>query len=194
MAIVALIFKILLVTLGSVLGIVYLLAQMWQKVPSAGLKFRTYDYVMYGLIGFCFGVGLDRPEGLLAFVPLLLTKVFASLLIAKNRVAGKGRWVEVKWQKFTPRGFKLPSDVNSQLSRLPGDTHFIVPRFVSVLAVKVIMRSMKKNASKVPVQYKAQQDQAFGMIEQTARNIMRLDKGLSEKLSLPFGELKITRL
>jgi hypothetical protein len=57
------------------------------------------------------------------------------------------------------------------------------------------MKSLRKNASKAPVPMKAgQQQQAFEMVEKLGGSIIRLEKGKSEQLSLPFGVLKVTRL
>lgn len=44
------------------------------------------------------------------FAPLLLAKVISHFSISKNRVIGSGRWMEVQWQRFTPRGFKMPQE------------------------------------------------------------------------------------
>ncbi|MEY4065083.1 MAG: hypothetical protein RIR26_1291, partial [Pseudomonadota bacterium] len=79
--------------------------------------------------------------------------------------------------------------------RLPGDQHILVPRHIGVWAVKYFMKSLRKNASKAPVPMKAgQQQQAFEMVEKLGGSIIRLEKGKSEQLSLPFGVLKVTRL
>jgi hypothetical protein len=61
--------------------------------------------------------------------------------------------------------------------------------------VKYFLKSIRKNASKAPVPMRAnQQAQAFDMVEKMGNNIMKLEKGKTEQVSLPFGVLKVTRL
>lgn len=183
-----------LIAFGALLASVYIVMQLWQKVPTAGFQLKPYDTVTYGLVGFLFGVGLNSYWGLLAFVPLLLAKLLNAKLLQKNRLRGSGRWMEIQWMKMTPKGFQLPAQMAQELQRLPGDTHFIVPRFVSLWAVKFFVKSVRKNADKVPANMRGQEAQAFEMLERMAVNIGRLDAGKTEQLSLPFGLLKITRL
>lgn len=194
MDIVLIVLRILLMTFGLVVSFFYILAQMWQKLPAPKFALKMSDYLTYGAVGFCFGLGLNNNYALLAFLPLLLWKVLASSLFSKNKVAGKGRWMEVQWQRFSPRGFRMPQEAVEQIKRLPGDTHFLIPRFVSLWAVKYFMKNMRKNTHKMPAQMRGQEHQAMDMLEGIARNVSRMDAGKTEKLSLPFGELKITRL
>jgi hypothetical protein len=57
------------------------------------------------------------------------------------------------------------------------------------------MKSIRKNAGKAPVPMRAnQQAQAFDMVEKMGLNIIKLEKGKTEQVSLPFGVLKVTRL
>jgi hypothetical protein len=66
---------------------------------------------------------------------------------------------------------------------------------VGLWAVKYFLKSVRKNASKGPVPMKAaQQEQAFEMVERLGNNIIKLEKGKTEQLALPFGVLKVTRL
>ena len=194
MEIFLLLLRVLLLTIGLLMGTVYCALQLWQPVPSRGIALKGRDYFFMTVVAFLFGFGLQNEWGLLAFVPLLLARLASAHFVQKNRVHGKGRWMEVEWRKFTPRGFQMPSQMKSEISRLPGDVHFLFPRFASLLAIKLFVRSMRKNASRVPRQYHAQQGDAFELIDRTARNITRLDTGRSEQMNLPFGILKVTRL
>lgn len=194
MDIVMLIVRIMLMVFGTAAALFYLLSQMWQKVPSPKLALKVQDSLTYGIVGFCFGLGTNSYWGLLAFVPLLLVKLISHLAISKKRVAGSGRWMEIQWHRFSPKGFRMPQEAMDQIKRLPSDTHFIVPRFVSLFAIRFFLKSMRKNAHKMPQQMRGQEGQAMDMVEGIARNISRLDSGKTEKLSLPFGELKVTRL
>ncbi len=189
------ILRTFMLTVASLMALVYILIQFWRPVPSEGVQFKGRDYFFYAAVSFLFGMGLDNGWGLLAFVPLVLIHVFFCVFVSKNKVHGRGRWMEIEWKKLTPKGFNLPNEMKQELGRLPRDVHFLFPRFASLWAVRFVVRSMKKNASKVPQRYNAnKQADAMGMIETTARNIGRLDTGKSEKMSLPFGVLKITRL
>lgn len=196
MDIVFLILRILLISFAALVGGVYALAHLWRRVPAPKLEFKAYDYIVYGFTGFAFGLGLNNYWGLLAFVPLLLWKLSTGVFVSKSKVVGKGSWMEVEWQRFSPRGFRMPAEAVEQIKRLPNDTHFIVPRSFSLLAIKLFMKNVRKNMGKMGnmPQMRGQEQQALDMIETIARNVTRLDKGKSEKLSLPFGELKITRL
>lgn len=186
--------RILMMIAASVIAVTYLIAQMWQRVPQMPLGFKFYDYIVYGIVGFAFGLGLNNHWALLSFAPLLLAKIVSHFSISKNRVIGSGRWMEIQWQRFTPRGFKMPQEAMQQIGRLPSDAHFVIPRFVSLIAVKMFMKTVRKNMGKAPTTMRGQETQAMDMVEGIARNILRLDKGRTEKLSLPFGELKVTRL
>lgn len=189
-----LVIRILMMVVASIVGVFYLLSQFWQRVPQMPFKLKPHDYVVYAVVAFAFGLGLDNYWGLVAFLPLILVKFAMHFLISKNRVAGGGRWMEVQWQRFTPRGFNMPRDAMQQIGKLPSDAHFLLPRFVSLLAVKMFMKTVRKNMGKAPVPMRGQETQAMDMVESIARNITRLDSGKTEKLSLPFGELKVTRL
>ncbi len=184
----------LLLTVGLLMGLVYLALQLWQPIPSRGISLKGRDYFFLTVVAFLFGFGLQHEWGLLAFVPLLLARLASAHFVQKNKVHGKGRWMEIEWRKFTPRGFQMPAQMKQEIGRLPGDVHFLLPRFASLIALKLFVRSLRRNASKVPQQYHAQQGDAFALIDRTARNISQLDLGKSEQMSLPFGILKITRL
>ncbi len=195
MEIVALIFKSLLGVLAVLIAVLFLAFQLWQRIPSQGLKFKAQDLVGMGIVATLLSLSTNSYWGLAAAIPMLLAKVLSQLLIQKNKVRGSGRWMEVQWTKMTPRGFQIPTQLQSELQRLPGDQHILLPRRVSLWAVKYFLKSIRKNASKAPVPMRAnQQAQAFDMVEKMGTNIMRLEKGKTEQVSLPFGVLKVTRL
>ena len=188
------ILRSLMVAVALFMAVTYVIMQLWQKVPSLSFQLKPYDSITYGLVGFLCGVGFNNYWALLAFAPLLLIKFLSSKQLQKNKLRGSGRWMEVQWQKLTPKGFNIPKQMATELQRLPGDTHFIVPRIASLWAMKYFMKSMRKNSNKIPANMRGQEAQAFEMIEKMAQNITRLDAGKTEQLSLPFGVLKVTRL
>lgn len=194
MEIFLMILRTLLLTIGSVLALIYFIMQFWQPVPASGVRLKGKDWFFYFVVSALFGFGLNNEWGLLAFVPLLLIHVIFQFFIQRNKVYGGGRWMEIEWRKLTPKGFKLPPEMRNELGRLPGDVHFLFPRFASLLAMRFVVRSVRKNASKMPQKYNAKQGDAIGMVENVARNVAKLDSGKTEQLSLPFGVLKITRL
>lgn len=195
MEIFLLVVKILLATVATLMGIVFLVFQLWQRIPAAGIKFKAQDYISFGAVSLLFALAMNSYWGLLACLPMVVAKLASQFFIQKNKVRGSGRWMEVQWTKMTPRGFQIPPQLKSELQRLPGDQHILVPRRIGVWAVKYFMKSLRKNASKAPVPMKAgQQQQAFDMVEKLGGSIIRLEQGKSEQLSLPFGVLKVTRL
>lgn len=195
MEIFLLIVRSLMILLGSVMLIAFLLFQLWQRIPSEGIKFKVQDWIGLGAVGLVFALGTNSYWGLCAAVPMLLAKVLSQMLIQKNRVRGSGRWIEVQWTKMTPRGFQIPQQLSKELQKLPTDQHVLIPRQVGIWAVKYFLKSVKKNAGKGPVPMKAgQQAQAFEMVERLGSNIIKLEPGKTEQLALPFGVLKVTRL
>jgi hypothetical protein len=190
-----LIIRSLMILVGSLMLITFLIFQLWQRIPSAGLSFKTQDIIAFCAIGLIFALGANSYFGLLVLVPMFLCKLLSQWMIQKNRVRGSGRWIEVQWTKMTPRGFQMPQQLTKELQRLPGDQHILLPRQIGVWAVKYFLRSVKKNAAKSPVPMKAgQQAQAFEMVERLGNNIIKLEKGKTEQVALPFGVLKVTRL
>jgi len=195
MEIFLLIVRSLMILLGSVMLIAFMLFQLWQRVPSEGIKFKVQDWIGLGAVGLVFALGTNSYWGLCAAVPMLLAKVLSQLIIQKNRVRGSGRWIEVQWTKMTPRGFQIPQQLSKELQKLPTDQHVLIPRQVGIWAVKYFLKSVKKNAGKGPVPMKAgQQAQAFEMVERLGSKIIKLEPGKTEQLALPFGVLKVTRL
>lgn len=195
MEIVALIFKSLLGVVATLIAVLFLAFQLWQRIPSQGVKFKAQDLVGMGIVATLFSLATNSYWGLAAALPMLLAKLLSQFFIQKNKVRGSGRWMEVQWTKMTPRGFQIPTQLQSELQRLPGDQHILLPRRVSLWAVKYFLKSIRKNANKAPVPMRAQQQaQAFDMVEKMGNNIMKLEKGKTEQVSLPFGVLKVTRL
>lgn len=190
-----LIVRSLMLVLGSLMLVVFMLFQLWQRVPSQGIKFRAQDGITLGAVALIFALGTNSYWGLAAVLPMLLGKLLSQLMIQKNRVRGSGRWIEVQWTKMTPRGFQIPQQLGKELQKLPGDQHVLLPRQVGIWAVKYFLKSVKKNAGKGPVPMRAgQQAQAFEMVERLGSNIIKLEKGKTEQVALPFGVLKVTRL
>jgi len=195
MEIFLIVIKVLLGVLATLLALVFLAFQLWQRIPSAGVSFKAQDFISMGLVALLFALATNSYWGALAFIPMLLVKFASQFFIQKNKVRGSGRWIEVQWTKMTPRGFQIPAQLQSELKGLPGDQHILLPRRIGLWAVKYFLKSVRKNASKGPVPMKAaQQEQAFEMVERLGSNIIKLEKGKTEQLALPFGVLKVTRL
>ena len=183
-----------LMVVGTLLVLLYVVGNLWKKLPAEPLRIKTHDWVMWGVVAALFAFGTNSYWGFLALVPMVATKLVLHAWIQRNRVRGSGRWMEVQWTKMTPRGFQMPREAMSQIQKLPGDQHILVPRFASLMAVNFFSKNMRKNANKMPAQLKGQEDMAFGMIDKITTNIKRLESGKTEKIDLPFGMLKITRL
>jgi hypothetical protein len=196
-----LILRALFMTIGTVLAAIYFLSCLWQRVPQLKFQLKAYDWIAFILMSLIFGIGLNQYWGLLAFLPLLLWKVFTHFRFQKNNVRGKGRWMEVQWNRTTPRGFDLPKQMQSELARLPGNAHILLPRLAFVFALTQGMKVLKKNASKsmnamqaMPANMRGRENEAFDMLAKTENNMKRLEPGKTEALTLPFGMLKVTRL
>lgn len=197
---VIIVFRILFLVIGSLTGIIYTLVQLYQKLPTNTFKFSTADYIIYPLVSLIFGFGTNSYYGLAAFVPLLLIKLICNKYISPNKVQGSGSWMEIDWRKLSPKGYnrnvpqQVLDEMNKMINNTPKDTHFIIPRIYAVLAVRFMLRKMKKESSNLPKTFTAQQ-QNLGMEQFTslANNILKLEKGKSEKKDLNIGVLKITR-
>lgn len=195
-----LIFRILFLVIGSLTAIFYTLFQFYQKIPKSSFKLSTPDYLVFSLVSLIFGFGTNSYYGLAAFIPLLLLKYGSHKLITPDKLKDSGKWMEVDWKKLTPRGFNrnvpkhILDEMNKMLNSTPKDTHFIIPRLYAIIAVKIMLRKMKKEAKNMPAGFSAQQ-QNMGMeqINLLAQNIIALDKGKSEKKDFNIGVLKITR-
>ena len=183
-----------LMVIGTLFLALYVVGNLWKKIPAEPLKLKTLDFVSMGVVGSLFAFGLNSYWGLLSIVPILIVKLLSQLLINKNRVRGTGRWMEVHWLKMTPKGFQMPREAMSQIQKLPGDQHILIPRVATMWALTYFTKAMRKNTAKMPQQFRGQEGQAMEMIERIAVNVKRLDAGKTEKVDLPFGVLKITRL
>ncbi len=194
------IFRVLFIVIGALAAIFYTLFQFYQKVPKNSFKLITADYLVYSLVALIFGFGTNSYYGLAAFLPLLLVKFISYKFIAPEKMNGSGMWIEVDWKKLTPRGFNknVPKhyldEMNKVLNSTPKDTHFIIPRLYAIIAVKFMLRKMKKESKNLPGGFSAQQ-QSMGMdqLNSFAQNILNLSKGKSEKKDLNIGVLKVTR-
>lgn len=156
------------------------------------------DIIAAFAIAFLFGLGTNSYYGFLAYAPLLLAKFLCYFFIYPGKVAG-GLWMELRWRKLMPRGFEghLPNTVLSELNKIPGDVHFVIPRPYLLVIIKIFMRNALKASPKnvaVPMNFsRSQQDMAHEALSSLAKNIVNLKKGQIENKQLPFGHLKVTR-
>ena len=199
MDIVLLVFRVLFLVIGSLTALVYILFQFYQKLPKESFKIATADYIVYSVAALIYGFGTNTYYGLAAFVPLLLLKYLSFKTITPNKIGGSGFWMEIDWKKLTPKGFErnvprhFQEEMNKAIQNTPKNTHFIIPRLYAILAVRFMLRKMKKE-NNLQKGFTAQQ-QNMGMEQFTAlaQNIMNLSAGKSEKKDLNIGILKITR-
>ena len=192
-----LIVRILFIVLGALLSLIYLLFQLFQKLPQNKFKFTTADTIILISTAVIFGFGTNSYYGLLAFVPLLMVKFLCMFTLRPERLKGSGRWVEVNWRKLTPRGFEknLPKGVLEEMNKMPKDNHFVIPRFYMLIFIKFISKKMGKETGKnMPGVSQNQQQQALGQMTSIIDSIVKLPPGKTEKKDFPFGVLKVTRL
>lgn len=188
------------ITLAVVAGLLYLLAQMFQPQPSGKFSLKTYDWIVLLSVGLLMALGLNSYWGAALILPLLLWKAAARFVFAVPRVKGKGSWIELRWNKFPPKGFQhLPAATRAQLAsevaRLPKDTRFIIPRFFALLAVKFLMKKARSDASKANIpQLKGKEKETIGKLEEMAASVTSLAPASSKTFNLPFGVLHISRL
>ncbi len=188
------------ITLALVVFILYIVAQVFQRMPQNKIAFQTYDYLVYGSVLLLTALGFNSYWGATAFIPLLLWKWLARFWFTPGRVRGKGRWLELRWSKFPPRGFQqLPRDTIEQMtreiSRLPKDTHFLIPRPIALWAIRYLLKKTKKDASKANMpQLKGRERETFGKLEEMADSVVKLEVTKSKTIHLPFGVLNISRL
>ena len=194
---VILVFRILFLVAGSLTAIAYLLFLLFQKLPKASISLSTADYIVFTAVALIFGFGTNTYYGLAAFAPLLLAKLLAAVVIKPQTLKGSGRWVEVDWRKLTPRGFdrNVPRAVVEEMNKMPKDTHFVIPRFYMLIAIKFISKRMGKEMGKVPAGVSQNQQQlAVGQFTSLIDGIVKLPQGKTEKKDFPFGVLRVTRL
>ncbi len=192
------VFRITFIVVGSLIALIYLLFQLFQKLPSNKLKLSTADYVVFISTALIFGFGTNTYYGLLAFAPLLLVKILCKFTLQPNKLKGSGRWIEIDWRKLTPRGFdkNVPKAVMDEMNKMPKDNHFVIPRFYMLIFIKFISKRMGKEANKGPAGgiSQNQQQMAMGQFTSLIDGIVNLPQGKVEKKDFPFGVLKVTRL
>lgn len=191
------VFRILFIVVGSLMALVYILFQLFQKLPQKKFAFGTADYIVLIVAAIIFGFGTNNYYGLLAFVPLLLIKFICQFILQPRKLKGSGRWVEVDWRKLTPRGFdrNVPKGVIDEMNKMPKDNHFVIPRLYMLIFIKFISKRMGKEMGKTPTGISQnQQQQALGQFTSIIDSVVKLPQGKTEKKDFPFGVLKVTRL
>lgn len=196
-----LVFQIIFLTIASIISLIYILFQLYQKLPTGGFKLTTADYIIYSVVALIFGFGTNTYYGLAAFVPLIFIKFICKKMLVPHHLKGSGRWMEVDWRRMSLRGFEknIPKNVLAEMNKIPKDAHFIVPRIYLTLFIRIIMKRMGKEMGKGMPQgaagvSKAQQQMALGQFSSITESILKLEKGRIEKKDFPFGVLKVTRL
>jgi len=192
-----LVFRILFIVIGSLVALIYILFQLFQKLSQNKFKLSTIDYVVIIVAALVFGFGTNSYYGLLAFVPLLVIKFLCQFILQPNKLKGSGRWVEINWRKLTPRGFdkNVPKSVIDEMNKMPKDNHFVIPRLYMLIFIKFISKRMGKEMGKAPVGVSQNQQQmAMGQFSSIIDSVVKLPPGKTEKKDFPFGVLKVTRL
>jgi hypothetical protein len=195
---VILVFRILFIVIGSLMALIYILLQLFQKLPQNKIKLSTIDYIVVIVTTLVFGFGTNSYYGLLAFLPLLAIKFLCQFLLKPHKLKGSGRWVEVDWRKLTPRGFdrNVPKAILDEMNKMPKDNHFVVPRFYLLIFIKFLSKRMgKEMGGKKPAGVSQNQQQmAMGQFTAIIDSVVKLAPGKTEKKDFPFGVLKVTRL
>ena len=190
-----LIMRILFLVIASIAAIAYLLAQFFQKMPVSFFGVKTLDYVVFAIVSFIFGFGLNSYLGLLAFIPLYVFKILIKFLIFKwRRALPNGFWVEVSWKKLTPRGFErdVPRQMIEEMNKIPNSVHFFIPRLYFMLGVRYMMKNMQKNQAAGSLSQN-QQVQAQQKLNELVDSFINLQPSQTKTQSLPFGIIKVTR-
>ncbi len=199
-AVLQIILRSLSITAGALIVILYLLAQMFQTQPRGKFSLKMYDWIALASCMLLLALGFNSYWGALAFLPLLAWKFAARALFATSRLKGKGAWMELRWNKFPPKGFQhLPRETRAQLeqevARLPKDTHFVIPRFFALIAVRYLMKKTKADAAKANMpQLKGREKETIGKLEEMAKSVTTLEPAKTKTFNLPFGVLHISRL
>ncbi len=191
-------------TIALIVFVLYALAQLFQRMPQKSFSLQTYDYLIWGTVLLLSALGFNSYWGALALLPIVLWKLSAGWLFTPSRIRGKGRWLELKWSKFPPRGFQqLPREaleqMNRELTRLPKDTHFLIPRPIALWAIRYLMKKTKKDATStatknLPPQLRGREKETLGELDKMANSIVNLEVAKSKTINLPFGVLNISRL
>lgn len=186
--------------LGILISVIYTLSQCWKKIPTPKINFALLDGVVYVVVSLICGLGFNSSWGLLAFLPLVAIKYLCHWLIQKKRVRGSGRWVEVEWKLYAnleQQAFKNNPAMYKEISRIPKQTHILIPRFAYLVGLKVLEKQLTKNKATVPQQFsknpmflKMQTD-----IDVFIKKSKNLPVGSSQELSFQtFATLKVARL
>ncbi len=193
-----LILRILLLTIGSLVAIVYFLFQFYQKVDKPIFSLSTADYIICTIIALLFGFGTNSYLGLCAFLPLLLIKFICRLALKPSKLNGSGRWMEVNWKRLTPKGYErvLPANMLNEMNKMPKDAHFVIPKiyfniFVYFIRKKMMGDSKKNQGMNITA---AQQNMAMNQFSVIIDSFTKLQAGQTEFKNFPFGMLKVTRL
>lgn len=195
------VFQIIFLVIASLISLIYILFQMYQKLPAVAFKISTADYVIFSVVSLIFGFGTNSYYGLGAFVPLLAIKFIFKKMLVPQRLRGSGRWIEVDWRRLSLRGFEknIPKNVLAEMNKIPKDAHFIIPRLFANIFIRLIMKRMNKEMGKgmpagAAAISKNQQQMAMGQFASITESILKLEKGKTERKDFPFGVLKVTRL
>jgi len=194
----ALVFQIIFLVVGSLASFVYVLIQLYQKLPKGAFQIKTSDYVVYTAVALIFGFGTNSYYGLLSFIPLLVIKFLCQKILTPHRLQGSGQWIEINWKRLSMRGFErhVPQHVLNEMNKIPKDAHFLIPRFFANIFIRLIMKRMENEMSKgMPMNAsKNQQQMALGQFTSITESILKLEPGRTEKKDFPFGVLKVSRL
>jgi hypothetical protein len=183
--------RILMLIIGSLAVCLFVVTQAYRQLPEGKTLFRMSDFIYAAIISFLFAVGSDSYWGLLAGLAVFVIRALCVSLFKTKLLTNNGFWMEVKWLKLEPKGFKMPPEMLAEIAKIPGDKHFILPRIVSLWFAKYFMNNMRKKAPKTGSD--AQQMQALQMIEGMVVKVTAMQAGKSERLSLPFGVLQVSR-
>ncbi len=191
------ILRITFIVLASLVALVYILAQFYQKVSTKKIAFTTKDYVVFFTVSFIFGFGTNSYFGLLVFLPLLLISVLCQFWVRPEKIRGSGYWIEVHWKKLTPKGFgsKIPAFMLQELNKIPKDTHFVIPHLYFSIAIRFIRYKMKSTPGQMPKGVSLNQQQfAMGQFHEIIERMALMGPGMTEKKDFPFGVLRVSRL
>lgn len=193
-----LILRILFLVIGSLVALVYILFQFYQKINKPIMSLSTADYLIYAVVALLFGFGTNSYIGLAAFVPLLLLKFVCRFFLTPKKLSGSGRWMEIDWKRLTPKGYErvLPAAMLSEMNKMPKDAHFVIPKlyfniFIYFIRKKIMGEAGKMKGMNVSA---AQQNLAMNQFSGIIDSFTKLNPGQTEYKNFPFGILKVTRL
>jgi hypothetical protein len=158
--------------------------------------------VVYCVVSFLFGFGTNSYFGLLSFLPLFIFKFVCYKTLVVQNLKKSGFWIEVEWKKLSPKGFErnvpkhILNEMNKMVQSTPRDQHFLIPRIYAILALKIMMRKIKKESTKnlSTTGFSAQQqNMGLEQLNALSQALLKLEAGKSEKKDLNIGVLKVTR-